>query len=78
MLLLQETRWNSQVYCSPGWPHDPEAVYIQCDRSVEISAALAAKQKERVGVVKSHSNHFHVNCGSASDSCTWGTRLPIK
>uniref|UniRef100_A0A7I4ESK1 Protein arginine methyltransferase NDUFAF7 n=1 Tax=Physcomitrium patens TaxID=3218 RepID=A0A7I4ESK1_PHYPA len=41
--------------------------------SVEISAALAKKQKARVETVISHRGHFMVNCGSASDARTWGT-----
>jgi len=44
---------------------------------VEISAELARKQKARVGAVKSHSGHFMVNCGSASDPRTWGMFLPF-
>jgi putative methionine-R-sulfoxide reductase with GAF domain len=50
--------------------------HLHHGRSVEISAALAKKQKARVEAVKSHRGHFMVNCDSASDPRTWGTFLP--
>jgi len=50
----------------------PNAYKTMMYTSVEISPALASKQKARVGTVQSHSSHFMVNCGSASDPRTWG------
>ncbi|KAH9568523.1 hypothetical protein CY35_03G082200 [Sphagnum magellanicum] len=41
--------------------------------SVEISDALALKQQARVGAMSSHSHHFQIRHGSASDPNTWGT-----
>lgn len=52
-----------------------EYPYLHHGRSVEISAALAKKQKARVETVISHRGHFMVNCGSASDARTWGMFL---
>lgn len=60
-----------------AWDQLKQVLYLHHGRSVEISAALARKQKARVGAVKSHSGHFMVNCGSASDPRTWGTFLPF-
>lgn len=51
----------------------PDVYKTMTYTSVEISAALAKKQKARVEAVKSHRGHFMVNCDSASDPRTWGT-----
>ena len=58
--------------------HLKATLYLHHGRSVEISAALAKKQKARVEAVKSHRGHFMVNCGSASDPRTWGMFLPLS
>jgi hypothetical protein len=43
------------------------------DRSVEISDALALKQQAQVEAMSSHSRHFQIKHGSASEPNTWGT-----
>ncbi|XP_049932905.1 uncharacterized protein LOC116250809 isoform X2 [Nymphaea colorata] len=44
--------------------------------SVEISPALAEKQMETIGEVRSHLSHFQVECRDAADRNGWGVGDP--